>query len=159
MEGIRSLKVSFTCPGRCMKHYGKASQSSIMLLQLPNAARKWEESNDLKLFAAVQMFEDRGYNFKLKQQTRILSPQFMRCMKHFVHCTCETMKSEWIRRPTDQELYELENSYRNFGSKRFVGTVVCADWKLDNFKYEWQGTVSGKEVILHVEWRSYVTIC
>lgn len=113
--------------------------------QNTDAAGRKGGSTDLKLFAAYQMINEGRTAFSLVKECRMSESQIMLCTKTFVKCIVEFYEGEWLRRPNEEELIEIEKHYRTLGFPGCIGAVDCAGWEWENCPVAWKGLFTGKE--------------
>lgn len=66
-------------------------------------------------------------------------------MKRFVTAVIGSFEAEWLRKPNEEDILEIEKRYSRLGFPGCIGAVDCASWEWANCPLAWQGLHKGKE--------------
>ncbi len=113
-------------------------------IQKNDAVGELGASTDLKLMAAFRMLCDGTSAYSLVESTRMGEDLNMKCLKEFTKSIVEMYEEEWLRRPSKNEIVDIEKRYSILGFPGCIGAVDCASWEWDNCPIGWQGNYKGK---------------
>lgn len=102
-------------------------------------------TTDQKLCAALRLLSSGVAAEATVDYFRMAEPTILETMKRFCRIVSKQFRSEYLRRPTIQDIKSIEKQYAKLGFPACLGCVDCSGWQWANCPVGWQGQYIGKE--------------
>jgi Plant transposon protein len=100
---------------------------------------------DQKFTSALRQLRYRASSDSLVENRRLSKSLNARCLKRFCKAVVDSLKGEYLRLPSEEELCEIEAEYARLRFPGCTGCVDVASWFWDKCPVGWQGQYIGKE--------------